>query len=119
MSTVTVPKTSVLYTPLAPTPHSWPADLLAFAHKHDVERVLEPMREVTHRLFPMARDIRVFLEQDLADPTWWDIVFEVWVATDEYQQCRALRFSWIDEWYRIDPRPKMIPFVLAVRPEAE
>lgn len=114
MTTASAPINSI-----APTPYPWPADLLEFARKHDVEQVLEPLLESTRRLFPTARDIRVFLEQDLADPTWWDIVFEVWVARTEALDRREARHRWCDEWYRLDPRPKMIPFVLSVRPEAE
>jgi len=82
---------------------TWPADVLAFAAEQRVDSYLEPLREATVRLFPMAKKIAVSLELDpeIRDLRW--IVFEVGARDADIPDYVAAMRAWHDELFRICP----------------
>lgn len=99
--------------PAAKTEWQWPADILAFAAEHQVQPYLDPLLEATRRIFPTARWVKVYLEEDPEIRDDWHIVFDVQVklSVDEAHQARA---TWNREAFRICPAPLVCTFRLCM-----
>src|SRR5947208_2825724 len=95
-------------------PTVWPPDLLEYARRHGVEHVLEPLLEATRQVFPTARDVRVYLEPDVALPDLWFIVYEVRLPRMSAQDFIAADRQWGREEMRLYPPPTRVAFSLRV-----
>jgi hypothetical protein len=94
---------STVSTPL--TTWQWPADLLAFAARHQVQACLDPLLQATRQLFLTARSLQVYLQADpeIRDQSY--IVFEVLVPQTDIPDYRAAQHRWGDEVDRRCPGP--------------
>src|SRR5271166_1982314 len=108
MSTVSKPTTA----------WQWPADLLAFAARHQVQACLDPLLQATRRLFPTASSLEVFLEADpeIRDQSY--IVFEIRVPEADIPDYKAAQHSWSDAVRHCCPGPWLGIFVIALIPVA-
>src|SRR5688572_18929160 len=90
----------------------WPADVLEYAARNQVDGYLDPFLEATRHLFPTARSVRVSLEEDaeLSGVRW--IVFEVEVAVADVADYVAAKKSWNQELARFCPAPNAHHFCL-------
>ena len=95
----------------------WPADVLAYAAKHQLEEYLDPLLEATRRLFPTARSIRVWFESDPELHDVHGIVYDVRVRDADIPDFVKAVHTWTDELYRICPAPLVCHFVLSLVPE--
>ncbi len=86
-----------------------------YASKHGIEAPLERLLEATPRIYPNAKSIRVFMEQDVEIKDMWFIVFEVFVLTADYPDYMAAVKLWDEEWMRAYPYPRNHSFVLDLR----
>jgi hypothetical protein len=92
--------------PVQTTPAwQWPPDVLAFAAQQGLEAVLDPLLEATRRLFPTARSLAVYLNQDPEIRDLRTIIFEVRVPDQGYPDWLASRRRWYREFLRISPPP--------------
>ena len=90
----------------------WPADVLAFAAEHQAEHCLQPLLEATHRIFPTARFINVYVEDDPELRDNRQIVFDVQVAGLSPEAARAGDRQWTEELFRICPPLRKFIFCL-------
>ncbi|HEY1860959.1 MAG TPA: hypothetical protein VGG61_11420 [Gemmataceae bacterium] len=93
---------------------TWPPDVLAFAAEQGATKFLEPMLEMTRRVFPNARKLSVCLEEDweIANERW--IAFEVQMAGLTPDQYVELHNQWSDGLFEACPAPQVCTFVLAL-----
>ena len=93
-------------------PWQWPADVVAYAATFNLAQYLEPLRELTLRLFPTAVSFRAYLDPDpeIRDLTF--LIFEVIVPECDIPNWLQAKHLWDDEAYRILPRPYQCPLVL-------
>ncbi len=93
----------------------WTPEVLAFAREQGVEGHLEPLRLATLHVFPTARELRVFQEDDpeLRDVRW--IVFEVFVPAEDLVNFVELTYRWSQESRAVCPSRLFHNFVLSVR----
>jgi hypothetical protein len=96
------------------TTWQWSADVLDFAAQRRVEACLDPLREVTQRLFPTASSLRVFLEGDPELRDEWHIVFEVDVPKADVPNYLEARHRWTAELFRLCPAPLVCTFCLTL-----
>src|SRR5437660_11902245 len=80
-------------------------DVPAFAQAHGVAGPLDALLEATRRVYPTARDIKVFLERDAEIRDWWWIVFETSVPLADIPDYVTARRRWSDELFRVCPAP--------------
>jgi len=98
------------------TTWQWPADVLDFAARHQLDSYLDPLLAATRKVYPTARSLRVSLELDPELRDEWSIVFDVDVPqTDIPNYVSALR-RWSDELFRICPAPLVCTFRLVLTP---
>lgn len=102
--------------PATPTTWQWPADVLAFATREKVADYLDPLMEATRRVFPTARDLKVFLELDPELRDDRHIIFEVLVPQKSIPSYVKAQHFWTDELFRICPAPLVGIFRLALIP---
>jgi hypothetical protein len=90
----------------------WPPDLIEFATHRGAVQYLEPIREMTQRLFPTATRLSIFKEDDpeLRDFTY--IVVEVAVPVGDVPDPIDARHRWHDEQRKICPVSRDYPIVL-------
>jgi hypothetical protein len=100
--------------PVSPLAHTWPADVLAFAVQNKVDAYLDPLLDATLKLFPTARSIENFLEDDpeIRDDTY--IVFEVRVPRTDVPDFVQMQHAWIDELNRVCPASSVGMFLLGL-----
>ena len=96
------------------TAWQWPAEVLDFASRFQVGAYLDPLLDATRRLFPTARELRVFLEDDPEIRDDWHIVFDVRVPRADVPQFVNAQHFWIDELYRLCPAPLVCTFRLGL-----
>src|SRR5438445_12911637 len=96
--------------PATVTAWQWPADILDFAARSQVEAYLNPLLDATRRLFPTARDLRVMLEADPEIRDDWHIVFDVRVPRADVPHFVNAQHFRIDELYRTCPAPPVCTF---------
>ncbi len=111
MSTV-LPIESKLAVTVAP-------EVYEYTEKHGIEEPLQRLLEATPRIYPNAKSIRVFMEQDVEDKEMWFIVFEVYVLIADYPDYLAAQNLWGQEWMHAYPYPRMHSFVLDLRRRPE
>ena len=89
----------------APVASPWSAEVLTFAIQHKVDAYLDPLLEATRNLFPTARSVQVFLEDDpeIRDERY--IVFDLRVPRADVPHFVQAQHAWIDELYRVCPAP--------------
>jgi hypothetical protein len=92
----------------------WSPEVAAYAAEQGVEDCLLPHWEMTRRLFPNARRIEVFLEDDPEIANLRFIVFQVAVAGLDVSQAVELQHRWCDESLQCCPPPRNSPFVLGL-----
>jgi hypothetical protein len=90
-------------------------EVYEYASKHGIEAPLERLLEATPRIYPNAKSIQVYMEQDVQDHDMWFIVFEVYVLTADYPDYIAAGNLWSEEWMHACPSPRMHHFVLDLR----
>jgi hypothetical protein len=91
-------------------------DVIEYARKHGVEKVLEPLLEVTKQIFPTAHNVSVHLEQDVALTDLWFIVYEVRLpAATRVADVGIAEKTWRAEERRLQPSPVQTAFVLDPR----
>src|SRR5947207_3098757 len=92
----------------------WPADLIEFATRRGAVQYLEPLREMTQRLFPTARSLAIFKEDDpeLRDVTY--IVFEVRVPIQDVPDFLKADDDWLLEQRKICPVSRDYPLILTL-----
>lgn len=97
------------------TTWQWSPEVLAYAAEQGVGQYLEPLREATLRVYPNARSLHVFKEDDheLRDVRW--ILFEVRVPEEELANIVATSHQWSAELFRICSPRLSHHFVLSVR----
>lgn len=99
---------NVVSNPRTPTSEwTWTADVLAFAQKHGLAALLEPLRQATVALFPSMTELRIFVEKDIEYPEWQYIVFEAFVPNRDLGNYRELRRAWAVEWFRVSATPEV------------
>jgi hypothetical protein len=98
------------------TTWQWPPDVLEFAAQQQVEAFLIPLLEATRQLFPTARNLRVFLEDDPEIRDDRHIVVEVAVPQQDLPNYIQAQHRWTDELYRICPAPLVCTFRLTLIP---
>jgi hypothetical protein len=96
------------------TAWQWPADVLEFAAKENIQACLDPLLEATRRVFPTARAIKVGREDDPEIRDAAAIVFEVQVADFSAAQARAAQKAWNRELLRCCPTPRVSDFGLVL-----
>jgi len=84
----------------------WPADLLAFADEHEIRSYLDPLWEATWQLFPTARELSVFQEDDPELRADRYIVFDVRVPQQDIPDFVEAKHNWNREFFRICPAPR-------------
>src|SRR3954451_24407036 len=96
-------------------PWQWPADVVAYAAKFNLADYLEPLRELTLRLFPTAVSFRAYLDPDpeIRDLTF--LILEVIVPERDIPNWLEADRQWDREAYRIIPPPYQCPLVLRLR----
>jgi hypothetical protein len=94
------------------TQWQWPADVLEFAARNQVQSYLDPLLESIQRLFPTAVSLRVFLDLDPELRDEWHIVFDVRVPANDVPNFVAAMHRWNDESFRICPAPLVCIFRL-------
>ena len=92
----------------------WPADILTFATQHKVAAFLDPLLVATRKVYPTARSVRVFLEDDPEIRDDWHIIFEVRVPKVDIPDYVAATDSWTWELFRICPAPLACIFRLTL-----
>jgi len=102
---------SVATTP-ARAAYPWPADLLEFARREGVADQLDPILDLTRRLFPTASKIEVVLEQDHELRDVWAIVYNVWLDGMAVELYQAIKRQWQDERRQLLRRADPCLFVL-------
>jgi len=98
------------------TAWQWPADVLDFATRHQVESYLDPLLAATRQVYPTTRSLRVFLEDDPEIRDDWHIVFEVEVPQVDIPNYVQAQHHWTSELYRICPAPLVCLFRLTLIP---
>jgi hypothetical protein len=83
----------------------WPADVVAFADRHQVQAYLDPLLEATRRIFPTARWMKVYLEDDPEIRDDWHIIFDVKVPGLNAAEALAAQNRWNRELSRCCPAP--------------
>src|SRR5262245_9842164 len=104
---------------MAPTTESLSQDILApevltFAAEQGVSAYLHPVVEMTRRLFPDARKMAVYVEEDLEIPDERTLVFDVEVAGLGPEQYVEARLRWGRELFAICPAPLVCVFGLGL-----
>src|SRR5262245_47412138 len=79
----------------------WPADVLALAAEQGVTAILDPLLEATRRLFPMARSLKVYVQQDPEIRDWRSIVFKVEYLDRDIPDFIGMKHRWTDELMRL------------------
>ena len=92
----------------------WPADVLAYAAEHQVQPYLEPLLQILRRIFPTARWIKAYLQDDPEFRDDWHIVFDVQVEGLNLAQARTAREQWNHELFRVCPAPLVCTFRLCL-----
>jgi hypothetical protein len=87
-------------------------DVVEYARKHGIEATLQQLLAVTPGLYPSARSIKVYMQQDVEDELLWFIVFEVTVRLAEVPDFLEAEKRWGAEWLRAYPYPRNHHFVL-------
>ncbi len=102
--------------PATATTWQWPADVVELAVRHQLDPYLDPMLAATRQVFPTARSLRVFREDDpeLRDVTF--IVFEVEVPRADVPNSVQAYRRWTDQLLRICPYPQQCLFTLTLIP---
>jgi hypothetical protein len=90
----------------------WPADVLDFAAWENTEPYLEPLLEMTRRIIPTARSIRVYLGTDPEIRDDRHIIFDVQAAGLSVPQARQAQKDWNRELLRYCPAPLVSLFGL-------
>ncbi len=103
---------------VSPKTWQWSPEVLDFAARNNVADYLEPLLEATRRVYPSARDLKVFVEQDRELRDVWAIVFDVSVPQADVPDYVKARRRWGDELFRICPAPLACTFVLTLIPVA-
>ncbi len=90
-------------------------EVYEYTSKHGIEEPLQRLLEATPRIYPNAKSIQVFMEQDVEIKDMWFIVFEVYVLKADYPDFLAAEKRWSEEWMRAYPYPRNHSFVLDLR----
>lgn len=88
------------------------ADVVAFAVASGVEDCLQPLLESTHRIFPTARFVKVYIDDDPELRDERHILFDVQVGGLSREESRAARKQWIGELLRLCPPERACVFRL-------
>jgi hypothetical protein len=89
-------------------------EVLTFAEEQGVGDYLRPVVEMTRRLFPDARRLAVFVEEDLEIPDERSIILNVVMAGLDPDQYVEARFRWSRELFAICPAPLVCVFGLGL-----
>ncbi len=81
----------------------WPEEVVSYAVAHGFDRYLQPVLEMTRRVFPTALGIQVALTQDGDIPDLWFVVFEVIAAGMTLEQLHSAHQKWTRECVDICP----------------
>ena len=94
-------------TPLASAmDFEWPEEVVTFAVERGFDQYLQPVLDMTKRVFPDARRIAVRLQPDPEIPDYWFVVFEVEVAGLSVDQMVELDRRWSQGYFAIrSPSP--------------
>jgi hypothetical protein len=87
-------------------------EVCEYARKHGIEPTVQQLIDVTPRLYPTARSIRVFMEQDAEIEELWFLVFEVEVPKVDVPDCLAAEKRWLDEKRKAYPYPRNHAIIL-------
>jgi hypothetical protein len=96
------------------TEWQWPTEVVSFAITHNLDSYLEPLLEITRRLFPTARRLAVRVDKDPEIRDEAHIAFEVEVAGLTPVEAVAADREWGRELFRIHPSPRQHDFVLLI-----
>jgi len=89
----------------AVTQFHWPADVLDFAARQNLDEYLEPLLQVTQRVFSTAHRTNAILEKDPEIPGDWHITFEVRAPDLSSSDAAEARNRWITELFTSCPAP--------------
>jgi hypothetical protein len=98
----------------AVTQFAWPADVLEFAARHNIQGCLEQLLEETRRVFPTAQSLKILLEPDPEIQDDWHIDFEVEVPAGDVSDYVEAQHRWTRELYRCCPAPVVYFFRLGL-----
>ena len=91
---------------LTPGTKQFSPDLIAFAEENGVGDSLSPLLEMTRRIFPTARRIDVYLEEDPEIANERYIVYDVAVPGQSPDQATEAHHLWGKELLRVLPYPR-------------
>jgi hypothetical protein len=97
-----------------PPSQSWPPDVLAFAARHRVTDLLDPLRLALDRLFPTAQTIQARLEDDPEIRDDRHLVFHVRVSHTDVPDFATAKRRWHEELFRLCPAPLVCLFRLTL-----
>src|SRR4051812_30514263 len=98
---------------------AWPVDVADFAREQGIDQYLEPLRAAAHQVFPMLKELRVFLRRDPENADDRYLVWELELPRIDVATHRELSRSWGDQLYRIVPAPKAPLICGLIVPEKE
>jgi hypothetical protein len=90
----------------------WPADVVEFAARNQVQSSLDPLLESIQRLFPTAVSLRAYLDLDPELLDEWHIVFDVRVPVADVPNFVEAVNRWNRESFGICPAPLVCIFRL-------
>jgi hypothetical protein len=90
----------------------WPADVLEFANRHQIQVYLEPLLDATNRVFPTASLLRIYLGEDPEIPGDQPIVFDVRMCSLDLSAARAAQKEWNRQLLGLCPGPLATHFGL-------
>jgi hypothetical protein len=94
------------------TPTAWSAEVLAFAAQRQLAMYLDPLLQVSRRLFPTAESIEVTLESDPALVDHQRVVFDVRVPKPDVADFVQAVHRWSAEAFQLCPSPQAYTFCL-------
>lgn len=91
---------------------AWPRNLMEFARREGVADQLDPLLEMTHRVFDNAARVEVSLDPDGDLPNLHAITFHVWVRNLTVETIREFENRWYKERRSMFPGPDSCVIVL-------
>jgi hypothetical protein len=97
------------------TKWTWPPDVLAYAARHQVSQYLDPLLEMTQRLFPTGSlRISVYFDRELREVSWIALDAEV-PRSDVGDYVEAVH-RWNDQAAQLCPAPLRHHFTFSLNP---
>jgi hypothetical protein len=88
-----------------PTQVPLSAEVLDYARQHHIEQCLQPLIEMTQKMFPTGEDFSIYMEQDPELRDVQSVVFDITVPDLSVDRWVAVHLDWTDRMLQIcDPK---------------